>query len=254
MLFALNKAALFNGLGWQDAMELAEKYGFDRLETWTFPDEEVRVVQALMQQDRMKLAGLCPDEFILNDPAKYEDYERALLHALDKLVLLDGTHIITQVGDDNGMPLEDQIKATTNGLRQIAPSMESKDKVLVVEPLNTHKEHPNAWLDGSDICADILIDVGSPYVKMLYDVYHMLHMGEDVYTQIAKHWDLIDYIHFAGFPLRNQDLQIGFDYRALLKWLKKEGFRGTIGFEMMPDEGITMDQTLSMLQELVSEI
>mgnify|MGYP000668235660 CR=1 FL=1 len=65
-----------------------------------------------------------------------------------------------------------QRKSLVEGLKACAPLLEKKGVTLVVEPLNLRVDHRGYFLSGSDEAAEIIKEVGSPNVKMLFDIYH----------------------------------------------------------------------------------
>ena len=71
-----------------------------------------------------------------------------------------------------------QRKSLVEGLKACAPLLEKKGVTLVVEPLNLRVDHRGYFLSGSDEAAEIIKEVGSPNVKMLFDIYHQRSQRE----------------------------------------------------------------------------
>ena len=85
----------------------------------------------------------------------------------------------------------------------------NKKKInLVLEHLNTRddshpmKGHPGYFGDDIDQCADLVRRVGSPHMKLLFDIYHVQIMNGDVIRRIRQYQDLIGHYHTAGNPGR----------------------------------------------------
>ena len=81
---------------------------------------------------------------------------------------------------------------------------------------------------------EIIRHVGSPQVKLLYDIYHMSMMGEDVVAEMRSNLEWIGYLHVADLPERHQPGTGKIDYRGIADWLKGVRFDGFIGMEFFP--------------------
>jgi len=74
----------------------------------------------------------------------------------------------------------------------------------VLEHLSTRdhshlmKGHPGYQGDDVDYCAEIVRRVGSPRVKLLFDVYHVAIMNGDVIRRLRQYRHLIGHVHVAG--------------------------------------------------------
>jgi hydroxypyruvate isomerase len=62
------------------------------------------------------------------------------------------------------------------------------------------KGHPGYQGDHTDYCVEIINSVGSPRLKLLFDVYHVQIMDGDVIARFRQHKDLIGHVHTAGVP------------------------------------------------------
>ncbi len=140
------------------------------------------------------------------------------------------------------IPLDEGAANTVKGLKTLAADAETHGVTIVLEHLNSRvtdhnfKGHPGYQGDHIDYCADIIRAVGSPRVKLLFDIYHVQIMDGDVITRIRQDGtDLIGHIHTAGVPGRGelddtQELQ----YAPLMKALVDIGYTGFVGQEFIP--------------------
>ena len=252
MLLSVNRVSVFGKESWETAFARIRACGYDAYETWQLGDKEMDTVPALARAAGVRMTACCPNEFGLNDLARHDRYERELAAAIVRVKALGGSFLITQAGEDDGRPVTQQMADTLTGLRRMAPLLEAAQVTLLLEPLNTVRDHPTAWLNSADVGCALVAEADSPQVRLLYDVYHMLHMGEDVYAQIEKHMPLIAYLHLAGFPARDQNLFEGFDYPALLRALTALGFDGVAGLEFFPDSPQEAERTLLRMREAVA--
>jgi hydroxypyruvate isomerase len=82
---------------------------------------------------------------------------------------------------------------------------------------------------------DICKRIGSPRMKVLFDLYHVQIMHGDVITRIKEHKDFIGHIHTAGVPGRNEiDETQELNYPALMQALLDIGYTGFVGQEFIP--------------------
>ena len=80
--------------------------------------------------------------------------------------------------------------------------------------------------------------VGSPRVKLLYDIYHMQIMEGDIIRTLETHIDAIGHIHTAGNPGRNElDDHQELNYGGICRALAATTYAGYIGHEFHPRGG-----------------
>lgn len=137
--------------------------------------------------------------------------------------------------------LEDAEKNCIEGLKQIAGHAEKQGVTVAVEHLNTRDGshpmtgHPGYQGDDVDWLANVLRKVGSPRIKLLFDIYHVQIMHGDVIRRIGELKDVIAHVHTAGNPGRheldeNQEIQ----YLPIMKKLIEVGYKGFVGHEFIP--------------------
>lgn len=140
------------------------------------------------------------------------------------------------------IPPDEGARLTADGLKELALLAEQHNVTVCVEHLNSRVEdddsrgHPGYQGDDIDYCADIIREVGSPNVKLLFDIYHVQIMNGDIIARIHEYGtDLIGHIHTAGVPNRaelddNQEV----NYPAIMQALLDIGYEGYVGQEFIP--------------------
>jgi len=127
------------------------------------------------------------------------------------------------------------------GFKQVVGYAEQKGVTLCLEMLNsredTHpmKGHPGYQGDHTDYCIDIIKRVGSPRLKLLFDIYHVQVMDGDLVRRVRQLHEYIGHVHTAGNPGRgeldaNQEIQFAPVMRALVE----VGYTGYVGHEFIP--------------------
>jgi hydroxypyruvate isomerase len=135
---------------------------------------------------------------------------------------------------------EEGIKNCVKGYKQIVGYAEKKNVNLVIEVLNTRdpvemKGHPGYQGDHADYCIEIIKQVGSPRLKLLFDIYHVQIMDGDIIRRIKEYKDYIGHYHTAGVPGRNEiDETQEINYKAVMETIVETGYKGYVSHEFIP--------------------
>jgi len=149
-------------------------------------------------------------------------------------------NVIAFTGFREDIPDDVGAKNCVTGLKKIIGHAERKKVNLCLEILNSRvdiemKGHPGYQGDHTDYCMDIIKRVGSPNMKLLFDIYHVQVMDGDVISRIRQYKDYIGHYHTAGNPGRGElDDNQEINYPAIMKEIVKTGYRGYVGHEFVP--------------------
>ena len=137
--------------------------------------------------------------------------------------------------------LEEGAKNCVEGFKKIIGHAEKKGVNICLEHLNTRddthpmKGHPGYQGDKVDYVADIIRRVGSPNMKMLFDIYHVQIMDGDVIRRLEENKDIIGHIHTAGNPGRKElDDTQEINYPPIMRKLLDIKYKGFVGQEFIP--------------------
>ncbi len=178
------------------------------------------------------------DDFIprgFNDPANHDllvgELERALPLAQQHGV----PNLIAMFGNRQGRSDAQATEACVTGLKRIAPAAERYGVTICVELLNSKVDHKDYQGDRTAFGAAIIEAVGSPRVKLLYDIYHMQIMEGDVIRTIREHASHIGHYHTGGVPGRHEiDDTQELNYHAVARAITDTGFTGFVAHEFVP--------------------
>ncbi len=127
------------------------------------------------------------------------------------------------------------------GFKQIVGYAEKKGVTLCLEHLNTRddshpmKGHPGYQGDDLDWVAGIIRKVGSPRLKLLFDVYHVQIMHGDVIRRLEQNKDILGHVHTAGNPGRGElDDSQEIRYAPIMRKLAELKYTGFVGQEFIP--------------------
>jgi hydroxypyruvate isomerase len=143
--------------------------------------------------------------------------------------------LIVFSGNRNGLPDAAGIEITAKGLQRVAKSAEDAGVTLVLELLNSKVDHHDYQCDRTAWGVAVCEAVGSPRVKLLYDIYHMQIMEGDVIRTIRDNIAHIGHFHTAGNPGRNElDETQELYYPAIMRAIADTGYDGFVGQELIP--------------------
>jgi hydroxypyruvate isomerase len=136
---------------------------------------------------------------------------------------------------------EEAFKNCVEGIKLVAGQAEKSGVTLCIEHLNSRdgsdpmKGHPGYQGDDLDWVLEIIKAVGSPRVKLLFDIYHVQVMHGDIVRRLKSCQEYIGHIHTAGNPGRCEidDLQ-EINYPAVMKTLQSMKYTGFVGHEFIP--------------------
>jgi hydroxypyruvate isomerase len=123
----------------------------------------------------------------LNKVENHDRIEAELRQSIDIAVANGIAGLICFSGNRNpGQSDLAGLVACAQGLKRIAPYAEQKGVNLNVELLNSRIDHAGYQCDHTDWGVALCEMVGSPRVKLLYDIYHMQIMEGDVIRPVCR--------------------------------------------------------------------
>jgi hydroxypyruvate isomerase len=131
------------------------------------------------------------------------------------------------------------LECCAQNLANIAPVAEAAGVTLAMELLNSRFDHKDYQADHTAWGVELCERVGSPAVKLLYDIYHMQIMEGDVIRTIEIHHRAFGHYHTAGNPGRGplDDGQELF-FPAIFRAIARTGYTGFIGHEFHPRKDV----------------
>jgi hydroxypyruvate isomerase len=121
-------------------------------------------------------------------------------------------------------------------LRRAAPIVEKEQVMLILEPMNGRVDHPGHCLYGSQDAMRICEAVGSEFVKINWDLYHMQISEGDLCGHLREGFGkkLIGYLQLADHPGRNEPGTGEVHYNRVLQEIYDQGYRDYVGLELRP--------------------
>lgn len=236
--FAVNVEMWFGRRTFLEKIELAAKYGFPAIEFWPWQNKPLAEAAALLKEKQIAVSQFTAWPFgkILNNPSSdHEDFQRAIQESCDVADQLDCSLFTVVIGDDiEGVSKADMHAAAVRGLKKVAALCEQRKKTIIIEPMNP-RNHPAHCLYGGADAIAICKAVGSPSVKINWDLYHMQIVDGDLCMKMREGWDYIGYLQLADNPGRHEPGTGEINYTRVFREIKALGYPGYVGLECVPE-------------------
>ena len=244
---------VFTDMSVEDRIAKIAEVGYKYIEFWhpegTFDGKDVQFTAKNAESMKKACAdnGITINDFAMHAwdgsiggcPVKAQDHE-AYYVQIQKMI-----DFAKAVGCKNGIILsgtvdekltDEQMKANLLvAFKKVTEMAEAQDFTLLIEPLNTLVDHAGYFLDCPQAAADIIREINSPNLKLLFDVYHMQIMQGNIIDFIEKNIDIIGHFHSAGVPGRAELFDTEINYPAIIKKIDELGFNGCFGLEYFPE-------------------
>jgi len=227
-------------------ISLAEKarkvaaLGFRAFEFWSCeggPERDLGALAAAGTETGLVLNdfGVSARGVALVNAGDREKYLEGLRRTIQVAKEMNCRKLLTTTGNAiEGRLREDQHQAIVGTLKAAAPIAAAEGITVLLEPLNSLVDHRGYYLDSGHEGAQIIEEVGSAAVRLLWDIYHMQIMHGNVLADIKRYLPLIGHFHSAGVPGRHE-LNVGeLNYSNILADIKAWGYEGCFGLEYWP--------------------
>lgn len=242
---------IFRDLPFLERLDEVAKAGAPAFEFWRWQDKDVAAIG-----ERARALGLLCAGFSatgggpLVDPTKRDEAIAHLRGSIEAARTLGARTLILTVGQAlPGIERERQHGSIVDGLRAAAPIAEDAGVTLALEPLNTRVDHTGYYLDTTGEGCQIVDEVDSPAVQLLFDAYHAAVMGEDIVAELRANADRIAHVHVADAPGRHEPGTGTVDYADFFAALREVGYGGYVGLEFRPagDHRTALESTMVLI-------
>ena len=138
-------------------------------------------------------------------------------------------------GNRAGLDDEKGLENCAIGLKRILPLAEKLKVTLIMELLNSKRNHKDYQCDHTAWGVELTKRIGSERFKLLYDIYHMQIMDGDVCDTIKENNQYIGHYHTGGVPGRAEiDETQELNYARIMKAIVATGYKGYVAQEFIP--------------------
>lgn len=210
-------------------MELAKKTGYGAVEFWDWFGRDWEKLLAKKKELGLNVAAICAkDRGNLDTPAEREKAVAGLRETIPVAKQFDCPNIIVTAGDNAGQDRAAAKQSIIDGLKAMAPLAEEAGVTLVLEPIS------GGYFVDSAEPFEIVRAVGSPAVKVLFDIFHDQIMEGNITETIRNNIDWIGHLHAAQVPGRCEITEGELNYSFIIREIRKMGYDRYFGLEYMP--------------------
>ncbi|HMF75234.1 MAG TPA: TIM barrel protein, partial [Bryobacteraceae bacterium] len=152
----------------------------------------------------------------------------------DRLEVLTGNAI-------TGLSRSVQMDNCVTALERAVPVLEANGMVAVVELLNSNVDHPGYFLNRVEEGVEMISRVGSPNVKLLFDIYHVQVMQGNIIEHIRDSFSYVGQYHFADVPGRHEPGTGEINFRNVFRAIYDLQYTGFITAEYHPTDSTFRD-------------
>ncbi len=254
MQFSLCIDSIYPKENLKEKLEKIKQAGFNFIEFWDWRDKDIEIIinsdlkVSNFSGNRISSLTLDDKEKVIQEVNASLDVAKKLqcncIMLLSDILKNDGSvEISSESKEEKLLRLHDNLKA-------IIKIAEKNEILLLIEPLNSLKDHRNYFLDNFQITLEVVQLINSENLKILYDIYHMQIMEGNVLETLQKYHQFIGYIHLANVPYRCEPWIGELDYKFILKELSKI-YSGFVGFEFfVKDKSFTFEKLYQWIHSM----
>lgn len=219
-------------------MDLAKKTGYKTVEFWDWNTRDYERLIAKKNELGLNVAAICAkNRGKLTDAATFESAVQGMKESIEIAKKFECPNIIITADANSELDRSTCRRNIIDGLKKLAALAEEADVTLVLEPISG-----SSYFTDSKEPFDILKEVGSNHVKLLYDIFHYQLMEGNIVQTIKENIDLIGHIHAASVPGRNEITDGELNYKYIMKSIEEAGYKDYFGIEYLP----TMEKEASV--------
>jgi hydroxypyruvate isomerase len=225
--------------------------GFKAFEFWGWWNKDLDAVERAAKDSGLEVAVCCVKTAFTDKvasillPNGHKPFVEAVKDCIEVGPRLNCSRFIVTVGNElPDAPRAAQHKACVEALKAAAPAAEDAGITLVLEPLNLLVDHAGYYLSTSSEGFQILDEVNSPAVKLLFDIYHQQITEGNLTRNICNNIEKIGHFHVANNPGRHEPAIGEINYPYLFTRIREAGYKHFLGLEFSPSDPAKTDEIL----------
>lgn len=197
-------------------------------------EEQVKIAKEI-QRLNMEMgpfvlyADFTVTSFVLNSPETREMLVNKMKEGIEvfKRTGVKWALVVPGRYDEKLHPAYQKANVVDN-LRYCCDVVEPAGLTIVLEPLNTLKNHPGLFLNGIPQAYEICRAVNRKSCKIVNDLYHQQITEGNLIPNIEAAWSEIAAFHCGDNPGRNEPTTGEINYRNVFKYIHSKGYDGVI--------------------------
>ncbi|HTE21317.1 MAG TPA: TIM barrel protein [Armatimonadota bacterium] len=227
---------IFRDLPFTERIAATRAAGLHAVEFWGWRNKDLEAVRAACEEQGVTVATFGIDTGgPLTAAGDIDALMTGVAESLDAAQRLGVTTLLCTTGDEQpGKTRAEQHEMIVAKLQAAAPLLEDAGVTAVLEPLNVLVDHAGYYLVTTAEGLQIVDEVGSPNVKLLFDVYHQQISEGNVLRNLIENLDRIGHVHIADNPGRMEPGTGELNYGVIFRKLDEAGYGGYVGLEYRP--------------------
>jgi hydroxypyruvate isomerase len=233
--------SLFRKMTLPEQMRKVAEAGYQGFEFGDWTAQEGAAIAKLARELKIECACIVnraqnPKQSIsLTNPADRPAFLAAMRASVEAARRFETTRIVTLAGREvAGVARAPQRRSLVEGLKAAHEIAASADITMILEPFNTLVDHPGAYLYSMPEAFAIVREVGSPYLKILFDIYHAQIQEGNLVNTIRENIAAIGHFHVADVPGRHEPGTGEINYGFVFQAIRDAGYRAFVGMEYGP--------------------
>jgi hydroxypyruvate isomerase len=168
------------------------------------------------------------------DPTETQNYSAKLKQFIEALKPIECKRLILFSGKRvQGMTDQQQQAVAIETLKRAADILDQSGMNAILEPID-RIENPPIWMDTVEQAFEIVRAVGSPKIKVLYDLYHEQRTHGNLIEKLEKNIDQVALVHIADVPGRHEPGTGEINYGNIYRKLHDLHYQGMMAMEFYP--------------------
>lgn len=233
-----------------ERLDRIKRLGYTAFEFWSWKNKDVEAIRRKKSELGLEVATIMGSGWKhMNTEEARKAFVAEIRESIEAARRLGSRGLIVTTGfEDKRIPRADQHAAYVAALKAAAPYAEQAQVTMVLEPLNTTVDHPFYYLNSAREGFEIVDEVASPAVKLLFDIYHHQIMSGDIIKAVTNNIAKIAHFHVADVPGRHEPGTGEINYANVFRAIKESGYQGYVGLEYKPSRAAedTLREVLKM--------